>query len=279
MKKLRNGLYSMLNGSDFGSSDYRIAIFLMSNMYKLKSISIDLLAKGSFVSRATVSRFCRRLGFTDYQSMRQTMQVALTGRYRRYDEYIALPKEQMMDTYFQDHLRTVELLRKGISEKMVERLARLLMQYENVGIFGQMHAYAVALNFQMELSSYDKIAHCFSHFVEQEKYIVQNGADTLVIVVSSGGRYFQYFDEVFDPFAPNRPYLVLITNNNRLQNCRPYDEVFVIPSEGNSASRPISLQIFTNLVSMYYGKLLYGTRNTMIAPDHLRERKAWKEQN
>ena len=262
MKKLRNGLYAILNSTSADSSDYRIAKYLLSHIYKLKKISVEDIAKGSFVSKSTVSRFCRRLGYEDYQSMHQTMQVALTGRYHRYDEYLALPQEVITHEYLKQHLEMIHVVREYATDAVLDRFASLLLQYENIGIFGQMHAYPIALNFQMELSSYDKVVSCFNIMPEQEKFIQSSGSDTLIIIISSSGRYFQDFITYFDYNAPNRPYLVLITNNQRLKVSRPYDEIFIIPSENNTASQPMSMQIFTNLVTIHYGKKL---RTTLIS--------------
>lgn len=256
MKKLRNGLYAITNSMSSDSSDYRIAKYLISNIYKLKKITVEDIAKASFVSKSTVSRFCRRLGYEDYQSMRQTMQVALTNRYHRYDEYLALPHDEMTSEYLKQHLEMIEVVREYATDDILERFAKLLFNYDNIGIFGQMHAYPVALNFQMELSSYDKIVNCFNIMPEQEDFIQNSTSDTLVIVISSSGRYFQDFKTYFDYNKQDKPHLVLLTNNQRLIKCRPYDEIFIIPSVDNTASQPMSMQLFTNLITMHYGKIL-----------------------
>lgn len=255
MKKLRNGLYAIINSASSDSSDYRIAKYLISNIYKLKKITVDDIAKASFVSKSTVSRFCRTLGYEDYQSMRQTMQVALTNRYHRYDEYMSLPKDVMTSEYLKQHLEMIDVVSKYATDDIIERFANLLFRYDNIGIFGQMHAYPVALNFQMELSSYDKVVNCFNIMPEQEDFIQNSASDTLIIVISSSGRYFQDFKTYFDYNKQDKPYLVLLTNNQRLKKCRPYNEIFIIPSDDNTASQPMSMQIFTNLTTMHYGKL------------------------
>ena len=74
--------------------------------------------------------------------------------------------------------------------------------------------------------------------------------------MSSSGGDFEDFRSYFDYNKPNRPYLVLVTNNQRLKASRPYDKIFIIPSDNNTASQPMSMQIFTNLVTMHFGKML-----------------------
>ena len=91
---------------------------------------------------------------------------------------------------------------------------------------------------------------------QQEDFILESGPEAMAIIISSGGRYFQDFSRYFDYQSKNRPYLVLITNNQRLKKCVPYDKVYIVPCDSNTASQPTSLQIFANLVAMHYSRLL-----------------------
>ena len=157
---------------------------------------------------------------------------------------------------FYTSITSLSHISKYATDEVLEQFSKLLLKYENIGLCAQMHAYPIALNFQMELSSYDKIANCFNILPEQENFIQQCGSETLIIVISSSGRYFEDFQSYFDYTKQNRPYLVLVTNNQRLKASRPYDKIFIIPSDNNTASQPMSMQIFTNLVTMHFGKML-----------------------
>ena len=42
---------------------------LLQNCYVVNSISIQDVAKNCYVSKSTVSRFCRQIGYRDYQEM------------------------------------------------------------------------------------------------------------------------------------------------------------------------------------------------------------------
>ena len=66
MKKLRHALYAVLNASEPDSSDRRIANYLIENIYKKEHFGIQDVADACFVSKSSVSRFCRRIGYADF---------------------------------------------------------------------------------------------------------------------------------------------------------------------------------------------------------------------
>lgn len=258
MKKLRHGLFSILNTSNLDSPEFRIANYLINNIYKPKKISLSDIADNCFVSKSTVSRFCRRLGFIDYSSILQTMNIAKTKRYRRYDEYTDLDIDQINSLYLSQVTSTLTKVQQYASQEVLDRFIDILCRYNNIGIFGQMQSYAVALNFQSELSSFDKYAVCFPLLTEQENFILKSGSDTLVIVISCSARYFQDFEDSFEGQS-DRPHLVLLTNNPRVRICPPFDEVFIIPCGDDTASRPLAIQIFTNLVTMHLARRIHSS--------------------
>lgn len=265
MKKLRHALYAILNSSDVDSADYRIADYLIRNIYSIANFGIQDVADACFVSKSTVSRFCRRIGFADFNAVVQSIRNVQMRDYKRFDEYLDLGPQEMTDAFLDQTIDCMLKVREYATPEVLSSLAELLFSYDRIGIFGQMQSHSVALNFQYELASLGKYASCFSMMPEQEEFILGSGDDTLVVIVSSGGKYFQDFSSHFNYISKQRPYLVLITNNRRLTRCVPYDRVYVVPCTNNTASRPLSLQLFANLAVMHFSKLL-ETRKVETPP-------------
>lgn len=256
MKKLRHALHAVLNTSELHSSDYRIANYLIKNINKINRFGIQEVADACYVSKSSVSRFCRRIGYADYQAMSQSIHHVRMQTYKRFDEYLDLPASQMINGYLAHLTDCIEQVRAYATDAVLSELAQLLDRFDHIGIFGQMQSYSVAMNFQLELASLNKHVSSFIMMSHQEDFILESGPESMAIVISSSGQYFQDFSRYFDYHAKKRPYLVLITNNRRLKKCTPYDKVYVVPSANNAASQPISLQFFTNLVVMHYSRLL-----------------------
>lgn len=256
MKKLRHALYAVLNTSNSDSSDYRIANYLIENIYEMQHFGIQDVADACFVSKSSVSRFCRRIGYADFLSMSQSIKYVQMRTYKRFDEYFDLSAGKMVDAYLDQMSQCIQKVRAYASTKILSELAGLLLRYDKVGIFGQMQSYSVAMNFQFELASLGKHVTSCVMMSQQEDFILESDKEAMVIIISSGGRYFQDFSRYFDYQSKNRPYLILITNNQRLKKCVPYDKVYIVPCDNNTASQPAALQIFTNLVAMHYSHML-----------------------
>lgn len=219
MKKLRHALYAVLNASDPDSPDYRIANYLIENIYKVQRFGIQDVADACFVSKSSVSRFCRRIGYADYQAMSQSIQYVQMRTYKRFDEYLDLPASEMTNTYLDQMVACIEKVRAYATDEVLGELADLLYHYDRIGIFGQMQSYSVAMNFQFELASLGKHVASFIMMSQQEDFILESGPESMAIIISSGGRYFQDFSRYFNYQSKDRPYLVLITNNQRLKKC------------------------------------------------------------
>ncbi len=268
MKKLRSGLYAILNFCETDSSDFRIAQYLIENIEKEQQFSIQSIADACFVSKSSVSRFCRRIGYEDYRAMLQSIHQVQRRTYKRFDEYLDMDAAQMTSAYLRQMEECIRDVQAYATDEILDSFAALLTQYKEIGIFGQMQSYAVALNFQSELASLGKRVTSFAMMSEQEDFILESGRDAMAIIVSCSGRYFQNFSRYFDYHTKDRPYLVLLTNNQRLQKCTPYDKVVIVPCKNNTASRPASLQLFSNLVVMRYARLLHDRqrRDPAIRP-------------
>lgn len=260
MKKLKSSLYAVLNSQNVDSPDYRIAKYMIQNLHCVDKMPLKEVADRCFVSKATVSRFCRKIGYEDYQAMNQDIHRTMMRMYQRCDEYINAGNEQVTHEYIDDLKQSICDVENNISQLMIQSLVQDLFNYHNIGVFGRMHSYAVALNFQCELGSCGKYVNAFSSISEQEEYILNADENTMVLIISSSGRYFEDFSKYMDFESKKKPYFVLITNNNRLRGLNPYNKVYVIPSKSNTASQPFSLMLFTNLVAAHYTKYLHDKR-------------------
>ena len=71
--KLPIVLLSELAAGKEGSNNCRISRYLLERLDCLEDVSIEKLAAECFVSKATVSRFCRDIGLEDFGELRDLM--------------------------------------------------------------------------------------------------------------------------------------------------------------------------------------------------------------
>lgn len=262
MKKLRHGLYSIINSSDLNSPEFRIATFLLQEIKKSEVPSITDIAEHCYVSKATVSRFCRKIGFSDYFSIKQLMSISKIPRKRRYNEFQNLSYEDAIQLFIKEEVNTLETVKNYCTKQRLDHFCDLILQHNEIASFGQTLSYSIAVYLQSELSSFEIPVVASALLPDQENYILSYGKESLVIIISSGGYYFQDYDNYID-VSQEKPYIILLTNNSGLKNVPPYDEIYVIPSENNTISRPNSIKLFLSFAMMHMKyKLDNSMRNT-----------------
>ena len=71
MKNLFYRLIIYLDTASEKDTNYNIALFLANNFYRISSMRINELADACFVSPATISRFCKSLGYENFAHLKQ----------------------------------------------------------------------------------------------------------------------------------------------------------------------------------------------------------------
>ena len=73
MKNLFYRLIIFLDTAQENDTNYNIAWFMANNFYRIADMRISELAAECFVSPATISRFCRALGYEKFCSFKTRM--------------------------------------------------------------------------------------------------------------------------------------------------------------------------------------------------------------
>ena len=71
MKSLFYRLIIFLDTASEADTNYNIAWYMAHNFSKVAKMGISQLAKECYVSPATISRFCRALGYENYAHLKQ----------------------------------------------------------------------------------------------------------------------------------------------------------------------------------------------------------------
>lgn len=253
MISLRMSLEGMLDIADEGSSDYRIARYLLENCYVADHVSINDVASHCFVSKSTVSRFCRSIGFDDYQDLNQALvQAYVRADTVKFDRYAFGASPNV--AYLDDVAACVEQARTVIREEDVDRVAQDLHAHERVGILGRLQSWSVATDLQHDLLVSHKVSVAPLPVEAQRSFIEGSRDDTFLLVISCSGNYLAGFSRS-PVLAGDKPRLCLLTNNPRVAGDSNYDYVVALPCEATYAARPLLLRLFCNLVAIRYAQI------------------------
>jgi len=256
MTHLRSSLEGLLDQASEDSSDYRIARYLLDNCYVANNISIQDVARNCFVSKSTVSRFCRQIGYQDYQELNQAIyQAFLRGDHIKFKRYMTRPDGNQF--YLDEVQECLDVVRKLAVPSIIGEVVFDLMTHKRVGLLGKMQSNSVAIDLQHDLLVSHKVAAAPIMPENQLAFIENSDEETFLLVISCSGTYFRGFltSSTFD--LKRRPKVTLLTNNAEMVGDRAYDRVIALPCEDTYAKHPLALKLFCNLIAVNYAKAVF----------------------
>ena len=104
-------LLIVLNDRDLYSTDYHIALVMLQNMQRLAELSIQELAGLCNVSKSTISKFIRELGYEDFADFRSAA-IFEDNKYHNSFNFVqdvmGFLEEHPTDSYFLEILRDMQ---------------------------------------------------------------------------------------------------------------------------------------------------------------------------
>ena len=126
------------------ASSRRIADYLQLNPEKILMLSTGEIAEVCLVSKASVSRFIRQLGYDDHLALRNELMAER-------DSGEPVLTSNIDDSVFQEDLKSFEQLWSQLSESDHGNLIKKISTAKRVKIIGYRNSYPVAMHFRQQL--------------------------------------------------------------------------------------------------------------------------------
>ena len=204
-----------------GSINSAIAGYILEHQDQVRGMGIQQLAEACHVSPASISRFCKEIGFDSYGDLQEVLSTTRRPRrLRRTDE--------------------------------VRHLCRELHQYEKVAAFGLLKAETAAVSLQCDLLMQGKKIYTHVSFPQQMDYILHAGSEDLILLFSCTGSYFEYQDlRGADLRAPR---IWMIAGEEKAWPSY-VDETLLYPAHDGQICHPYQLLTVASLIAEEYGRI------------------------
>ncbi len=179
-------------------NEKKVSDFIAANPDKVVDMTISDLAVSTDVSKATIARLSKSLGFSGYPQLKIALAKDLVGIGNTYASFITENDDSrtILNKVFNANIRTLEntlkQLDNNIFEKMVDAIARAKIVYINgTGASGD-----YARDFERRLMQIGIIAISHTDAASQRQSTLNLTRDDFVLGISQSGRTISIVDSI-----------------------------------------------------------------------------------
>ncbi len=259
---LINRLLILLNETSANSTYYYIALTILKHFPKMRSAGINEIAKLCVVSKSTISKFIREIGYRDYADFRNALEFE-DNRYRARRSFVHDVIGYLEDHSFEEYaqLLAADLTANALDEKGLDRLAQDLVDYENVVAVGLMFSGTAGVDLQTKLGRVGKFIRTNLNDLKQYQCICNADEHTLVIVFSESGSFMDRCEMIDREtgksiFELTKAKLVMITANERMAQDRRLSYIIKMCRTNSVHTHRITYPLLTDILTFKYFNLV-----------------------
>ncbi|KAI4447219.1 hypothetical protein C823_001738 [Eubacterium plexicaudatum ASF492] len=216
MGSIADLLLNYVSTASVHDTNYEIALGMIQNYSRLYKKSCEEVAEICFVSKASVSRFCKFIGYTNYKEF----QEALSFNYEMGSQYtknfktmLKTDKQQAMESY-RDAL--VSNIYSTLSEEMLvqtEEIAEILYESENIAYFSHQFLWDIGRFFQSKMMLMNKYVKQFMYYGAQLECASNLSPRDVVVICSVQGTYPYRYNVIWNEIVSRACKIIVITQN------------------------------------------------------------------
>lgn len=253
MNRLLIRLWGVLEDEDPKSINYQIAQTLVDNIATIKQSSSSALAELCNVSKPSISRFCKNLGYDDFYDFRAELNHYIPDRGAKYMRFGENGTDWGMAAYLNQLRNNTLLLQEPEIQMKIEELSDDIYRYERVYLMGNMQSGKTASSLQYNLHVVKKNIYAVTGLNEQVSIFQKNKIGTLKIIFSVSGEYYYALfpgGEVAAHSAGSKVWMV--TSNPAVKKIEGVDAILNCGTGSDLAGSNICLEIAANLIALCY---------------------------
>ena len=263
MKNLFYRLIIFLDTATENDTNYNIAWFMANNFYRIADMRISELASECFVSPATISRFCRALGYENFAHLKHECR-AFHSHDKKFNNLIHVPLDTMKNhpqvatlDYVNQVASHLTLLPQILDWQEIDQVLELIHDCESVAFFGTQFSQSAALHFQTDLLMLEKFTMAYMDSVRQLDCAKDLTSESVAIIITVNGNFTASGHKILQYIKKSQCKVVLITCDEELDIQIPIDHRILIGNVENSKTGKHNLLTVVELMSLRYYSLYY----------------------
>lgn len=247
-------LLHLLFTEPLDSTNYILSAAILANLKKANELTTQMLADSCNVSKPTVVRFCRHLGYKDFTQFKIALQQTPHRPLNLYP--IVNNYEAFTTQYFQTLREGIMWMEKELPRKELMTLAAEIVRRENIYLFGNAQSNSSACDFSRRLILQGKWPYVVSSPLRQMETIQNMEKNALAIVISVyGGFWTSYVNPDCFAHKPAGQKVYWMTCNPNISDLPGVDHVIHCSPYNDYRGGNLAIAVALNLLLQYCWQL------------------------
>lgn len=263
MKSLFYRLIIYLDTAPENDTNYNIAWFMANNFYRIYKMRISELAQECYVSPATISRFCRSLGYENFAHLKQEC-YRFHSNEKKFNNLINVPLELMHAkpqqatlNYIEQVKENLEQLPKYLNWQEIDGSLKLIHDNKFIAFFGTQFSQSAALHFQTDLLMLEKFTVAYMDSERQLECARTLDKDSVAVIITVNGYFTNSSHKILQYIKKSKCRVILITSNPDLDLQMPIAHRILLGSGKNRKTGKHALLTLVELMSLRYYCMYY----------------------
>ena len=250
-------LWGMLESEDPNSVNAQIAKILIKNRMKMEQTSSSYLAKLCDVSKPSISRFSRILGYEDFLDFRADLKGYVPDRGSRFTSTTEGTSDDPFNNYMEYICKNIAFLNDADFRLAVQKLVTDMRGFVTIYFLGNMQSGNTAMNMRYKMYSAKANIIALNGYYQQNELLHNLKPDALYVIFSVSGDYLKlYFrqDEQLEKVKGSKIWM--ITSDPTAKKTAEIDGMVNTKTGREGTDTNFSQELTADLITGLYWKQL-----------------------
>lgn len=226
-------LILFLNTASKDDLNYTICEFVLKNIDEIPKMNIVDFAKNCHVSPASISRFCRKLGFDDYAHLKSECGRFKGKKLNEYqDQNIGDSPDLVLTDFIANQKQHLSSLEQVLNFDELDEFIDEIFASNTIALFGSHFSHSVAQLLQTNLVICTKYCLAKNELEQQIKIAESLTENDMAIIISVKGNYVHANQRLARALKKTKAKIVYITANH--EECLKHNSHRVLYISDNS---------------------------------------------
>lgn len=216
MGSMAEMLMRYVSTSTIRDSNYEIALLLLRNYSRVRHMTQKQMAELCFVSEASISRFCRFLGFESFHDFKAQMDqdFSVKDDYSRRLQNLMKQHPSEAVSLWKEEL--VQSVNDTVNEQLLtdaKHVAGMIHEAKRTAVFSHHFLWDAGRFIQSKLMMMGKFIAVHQDYEMQKSDASQMEEKDLAIIMTVGGSWYTRYNEIYDVILKSGCQIVAVTQN------------------------------------------------------------------